>query len=834
MCTLLPVGILERARVEWFATAFGLVVGTTMVFVPYEFGAALFQFIYPYVRPLGSLFLVGSATMLAALLFPNWPAFVGWLGRVLFLGAVGFYWWTATVLPGGLTGLVLYPLLAGLLLLEQARRFRGRGLLAVFIAAVALSFGVLMVLSPHGFIRFSLLAFGPFIRGLGALFLGTGVLLSVGLWRGWLGLSRVALAGLCILFLNMALALGSRGSWAGVGVYAVLTVSCAVLTWVRELPVLSGVRWRLFRGMALASVLPILGAGAVASFVAQRAIEAELRSKAQQAVSAETAWLEQTAYMARSLLRAQSRDPGFIAAVRDGNVEGMSERVDLLENDSGLFDAAWLLDSAGNTLVPSTKLNRIGANHNYANREYFQQTIQGDNAVLLSRPFLTRAGLPFVVFTTQVELGDGRRAVLVGGLSLRRLGLQPTLASRSYHVELFDRRDGTLLRETDRGDVLTRAPVLGMLTPQALSTPEGMLEAFDASGHRLLVAHEQVSETPWTVVVTARLREAFAPVTRMGAWVVAIAVLAGAISLLLSQWVGRDVARRLEALRDGFAALGTPALERRVQAGGDDEFAQLASGFNDMAARIDRTQQELREAINIRDQFLSMASHELRTPLTPLKATLELLIRQSESSQGLTPERQRAIFDRLNRQVDRLTRLIGDMLDVSRLQSGRFALTVAPMDLVTLMHEVMERVQSTRPEREGLLSLAVPDAPLVGRWDAQRLDQLFTNLVENALRYSPPGTPVAVRVREEDGQVRVDVEDRGIGIPAESLPQLFTPFYRAGNAAEHYAGGLGLGLAICREIVERHGGRIQARSEGPGQGTCFTVWLPRAAVSGAT
>ncbi|XHF22538.1 HAMP domain-containing histidine kinase [Corallococcus interemptor] len=228
-----------------------------------------------------------------------------------------------------------------------------------------------------------------------------------------------------------------------------------------------------------------------------------------------------------------------------------------------------------------------------------------------------------------------------------------------------------------------------------------------------------------------------------------------------------------------------------------------------------------------------MASHELRTPLTPLKATLDLLIRQSESGAGPTPERRRAAFERLSRQVDRLTRLIGDMLDVSRLQSGRFALTVAPMDLTALARDVMERIQVSRPERQGVLSLEVPDGPLVGRWDEQRLDQLLTNLVENALRYSPPGTPVRVRVCEEDGQVRMDVEDRGIGIPEESLPQLFTPFFRARNATEHYAGGLGLGLAICREIVERHGGRIQARSEGPGKGTCFTVWLPRAAVADA-
>ncbi|RKG88025.1 sensor histidine kinase, partial [Corallococcus sp. CA053C] len=404
---------------------------------------------------------------------------------------------------------------------------------------------------------------------------------------------------------------------------------------------------------------------------------------------------------------------------------------------------------------------------------------------------------------------------------------------RSYHVEMFDRRDGSLLRETERGEVLTRAPVLELLGADALKQPEGFLEVFDETGRRMVVAHAQVAGTPWTVVVTARLREAFAPVTRMGAWVVAIAVLAGAIALLLSQWVGRDVAERLETLRDGFAVLGTPSVERRVPARGDDEIAQLTLGFNEMAARIDRTQKELREAIAIRDQFLSMASHELRTPLTPLKATLELLIRQSSSGQGMTPERQRETFARLNRQVDRLTRLIGDMLDVSRLQSGRFTLTVAPVDVGALAREVVERIQLTRPERASQLTLEVPEAPLVGRWDEQRLDQLLTNLVENALRYSPPDAPVVVRVHEEADGVRVDVEDRGIGIPQESQSQLFTPFFRARNATEYYAGGLGLGLAICREIVERHGGRIGVKSDGPGQGTCFTVRLPRAAVADA-
>ncbi|WP_279637856.1 sensor histidine kinase [Corallococcus aberystwythensis] len=823
--------LLKRARVEWVAAVIGLVVGTSMVFVPYEFGSSLFQYIYPHVRLLGSLFLVGAGMMLVALMYPAWPAFVGWVGRAFVLAAFAVYWWAVCILPVSPTGTILYLFLMVLLVMEQRTLRRGQGLLLVFLASVALCFGVLMAWAPQDFVRFAMASLGPYMWWAGLLFLLLGTLLTVGLWRRKPLLCRLALGGLALLFLNMTVGVASRRSWAGMGVYSVLTLACALLAGGRQWPVLVGVRWRLFRGMALASVLPIVGVGAMASYLAQEALEAELHGKAQQAVAAETAWLEQTAAMASSLLRVYSRGPGFVALVREGNREGIRERLALLEGESGLFDAAWLLDEAGDTLMPSVRLNR--ANGNFAHRAYFQEAMKGGGQVQLSRPFITRSGEPYIVFTVPMDLGTGRRAFLVGGLSLRRLGLQPMLASPGYQVEIFDHRDGSLLRETARGNVLTRAPVLDLVGARALTRPEGLLETFDATGVRLVVAHAQVAGTPWTVVVTARLRDAFAPVTRMGAWVVAIAVLAGAIALLLSQWVGRDVAQRLESLRDGFAVLGTPSVEQRVPARGDDEIAQLTLGFNDMAARIDRTQKELREAIAIRDQFLSMASHELRTPLTPLRATLDLLIRQLGSGQGTNPERQRETIARLNRQVDRLTRLIGDMLDVSRLQSGRFTLTVAPMDLTALAREVVERIQVTRRERAEQLTLELPAEPLVGRWDEQRLDQLLTNLVENALRYSPPGAPVVVRVREDADGVRVEVEDRGIGIPAESVPQLFTPFFRARNAAEHYAGGLGLGLAICREIVERHGGGIGVRSDGPGQGTCFTVTLPRSAVAEA-
>jgi signal transduction histidine kinase len=655
------------------------------------------------------------------------------------------------------------------------------------------------------------------------LFLVSSFLLTVGTLRGHRTLSRAGAGVLCVLFAIMAMVLAAAGSWTGMELYMVLSLGCLLLATLQRQPQPSGVRWRLFRGMAFASVLPIIAVGALASVLAQKAIERELRGKAQQAVLAEAAWLEQSALMSRALLSTQVQDPSLRGWIRGRNEAALHARFSVLEKVSGQFDEVWMLDGRGDVAVASPRSGPIQGN--FSHRDYFQEARISDG-VYLSRPFLDAAGIPVVAFSSRVDTGTPDPEVFVGGFSLLRLGRQPTLASQSYHVEIFDQRDGRLLRETEHSEVLTRAPILALVKEGELSPSEGLLETFDASGQRLLIAHSQVPSTPWRVVVISRLRQAFAPVTRLSAIVVAVALLAGAVALLLSQWVGRDVAQRLGTLRDGFSALKTLSLEQPIAARGDDEVTQLTVSFNEMAARIEQTQKELREAISIRDQFLSMASHELRTPLTPLKATLELLLRQAEANQVLPLERQRSTLERLRRQVDRLTRLVSDMLDIARLQGGRLSLKRAPMDLSALAREVVDRIQHASREQRTPIQLELPEAPVVGRWDEQRLDQLLTNLVENAARYSPPEAPIRVRLRAEAPRVRIEVEDQGIGIPAESLPSLFTPFYRARNAAQHYAGGLGLGLAICREIAERHGGTIQATSPGPGQGTRFSVSLP--------
>ena len=820
-------GVLHRVRAEWAATAYGLLVGITMVYVPYEFGAKPFQFIYPHIRLLGSAFLVGSAILISTLLYPAWPALIRWLGRVLLVTAFAWYWWFGSVRAGGLTGVLLYPLLVAALSAETLPALRGQGLFSWFLAAIALSFGGLMVVDPSEFAPILYGMLRPALGLVGLLYLGAGMLLVFGLVRQRPGSCRVALAVIGGLFVHMAFVLTTVSAWTGVELYSLLAAGCFCTLALRRLPQPTGVRWRLFRGMALASVLPVLAVGALASVLAQNAMERELRGKALDTMSSEVAWLEQVAEMAHSMVNAQAQDPSFLASVRARDVSALQARINLLEKQSGQFDGAWLLDDTGTPLVVSTQLGQIHGN--YSQRDYFEQ-VQREHLPYLSRPFMGAIGTPFVAFTAPVELGEGRVGVLAGGVSLLRLRIQRTIASRSYDVELFDQRDGLLLHGTEKATVLSRAPVLDLAGAQAFSNPEGpegMFESLDPSGRRLLIAHGQVPGTPWTVAVTVRLRETFAPLTRLSVLVVGIALGAGAIALLLSRWAGRDVAYRLEALRDGFAALGTLPLDRPVPARGDDEVSQLTSGFNEMAARIEHTQQELREAVMLRDQFLSMASHELRTPLTPLKATVELLLRQPQGPPDADSDKRRAMLERLQRQVDRITRLVGDMLDVARLQAGRLTMKRTDVDLIPLAREVVDRIQHSRPERTAAVHLELPEGPLVGQWDEQRLDQLLTNLVENAVRYSPPEAPIHVRLQAEPDEVLIEVVDQGIGISAESLPHLFSPYYRAQNAAVHYAGGLGLGLAISREIVERHGGRLWATSEGPGQGSRFCVRLPR-------
>ncbi|HLH25328.1 MAG TPA: cache domain-containing protein [Chloroflexota bacterium] len=264
---------------------------------------------------------------------------------------------------------------------------------------------------------------------------------------------------------------------------------------------------------------------------------------------------------------------------------------------------------------------------------------------------------------------------------------------------------------------------------------------------------------------------------------------------------------------------------------GPDDLALAEDLARRCALAVDnaRLYKQAQEAVRARDEFLSIASHELRTPLAGVKGFAQVL--QAAQARGqLVPDQLARGLQRIDEASNRLNDLIQDLLDVSRIRMGQLLLRPHPLDLAVLLREVTSRFGEQLDGRHRLVvDLAVEPCTIVA--DAHRIEQILTNLLDNAAKYSPQGGQVHVRLLPSDGGVLVQVQDAGIGLPGESVDSVFEPFGRAPNAARRHIPGMGLGLYICREIAQRHGGRIWAESRGEDQGTTFSLWLPRAAVA---
>jgi PAS domain S-box-containing protein len=225
---------------------------------------------------------------------------------------------------------------------------------------------------------------------------------------------------------------------------------------------------------------------------------------------------------------------------------------------------------------------------------------------------------------------------------------------------------------------------------------------------------------------------------------------------------------------------------------------------------------ERRALARMQSEFMSMITHEWRTPLATVKGHAQLMQRSGAYSA--------AAVQVMVTQVNRLERLVGDLLDISRLEAGRLELQRQPVNLVTLVYAVVAQAQELT--RVHHLRVFAPEHPLIGEWDATRVEQVLHNLLSNAIKYSPDGGEIVVRVEERGHEVQVSVSDQGMGISPEELSHLFQRFYRTAQARAIGMPGIGLGLHISKALIEAHGGRLWAESY-PGKGSTFFFTLPR-------
>jgi signal transduction histidine kinase/ActR/RegA family two-component response regulator len=370
-----------------------------------------------------------------------------------------------------------------------------------------------------------------------------------------------------------------------------------------------------------------------------------------------------------------------------------------------------------------------------------------------------------------------------------------------------------LLAPTDRDAAIAHSILAHAgIDAAACGDPTALVAAIDEGAGAILIAEEVLAAGHGRILVDA--------LSRQPAW--------SDLPVIILTAHGADSPTVLEALEmlGNVSLLERPTRVATLVSTVRSALRARARQYQlrDYLAERGRTEAALRDADRRKDEFLATLGHELRNPLAPIRTALQALRLRLGDEHETAP-----LCAMIERQVKNMVRLVDDLLEVSRITRGKIALRRSP---VTIDDVVRGAIETTRPLMDDAghdFSVSLPTEPLAVIGDTLRLGQVFANLLNNAAKYTPPHGTIRMTVRREGNQVLVAIRDSGIGIPPAMLASVFDMFIQVPRAAEHHYGGLGIGLTLVRDLVDMHGGRVEARSDGPGCGTEIVVRLPLAA-----
>jgi signal transduction histidine kinase len=433
-------------------------------------------------------------------------------------------------------------------------------------------------------------------------------------------------------------------------------------------------------------------------------------------------------------------------------------------------------------------------------------------------------------------------AKYVATLAVQTVGLRPVVDTNGVTNPAVLAVLDTPGQRRVLADVLAQATVTVRLGQQTragfVASPNGTfqvpLEAEAANGQaREPVAADPVRVAaggffPFAVEVTLSDPYTFraTAVSNVAALLAAIALFALGLAVIVAAGLAQRFTTPLRRLTEATRALAEGDLSQRVPAaqvtGGSSELTELAVQFNAMAEQLEESIDIIRRDRDRSRDFLADVSHELRTPIAALRTFNELLQQQAADD----PDARAEFLESSAQQIERLDWLAQNLLELSKLDSGLVMLDLRPDDLRAAVESAVEQARPAARRRGIELSLTTPDRPLRIRHDPQRIGQVVTNLVNNALKFTLRGGSVEVAVRPKLEGAEIEVSDTGVGIGASELPRIFDRFYRGTLANEARGSGSGLGLAIVRSIVDMHGGNVTVDSR-LGKGSRFLVTLPR-------
>ena len=284
-----------------------------------------------------------------------------------------------------------------------------------------------------------------------------------------------------------------------------------------------------------------------------------------------------------------------------------------------------------------------------------------------------------------------------------------------------------------------------------------------------------------------------------------------------------DAQRRFRGYEAGAVDFIQKPIEADILRSKANVFFDLHRQRQIVAAQRDSLEaatQALKEADRRKDVFIAVLAHELRNPVAALHAGMHLLQKRADTDQAPY------IRERMERQLAHLRRLVDDLLDTSRIVEGKISLQKEPVELKTILNSAIEASQANIDASGHSFRLDLPESPIWLVADHTRVAQIVANLLNNAARYTPLGGAIQLRARAVDDDVEIEVHDTGVGIPKEMQARIFQIFAQVEGQQDRATGGLGIGLALVRQLVELHRGSIRVESEGPGQGSCFSVRIP--------
>lgn len=423
--------------------------------------------------------------------------------------------------------------------------------------------------------------------------------------------------------------------------------------------------------------------------------------------------------------------------------------------------------------------------------------------------------------------------VLIGQIDATLSQQAETLTGGVLRVNAANQFDTRALSEYQPTDSNLLFQVWGNDRRLQVTRPRGRLDPLDESGLRISqpVFHSTTSQNVHLRVLSVPLQTTRGPAgvlqialtlglldaaqRTLASVLIILAIISMALAALVGWLItGQALAPLASATQVAMRITRADDLSRRIPFAGNEsrEVGQLIQAFNETLGRLEGLFTSQR-------RFIADVSHELRTPLTVIKGEVSLMRRI-----GQVDEESIASVEG---EVDRLTRLVGDLLLLAQAESGRLPMDMRPVELDTILLEVFQQMHTLAAGKVQLRVHEIDQVQLTG--DRDRLKQVLVNLISNAIQYTPPGGLVSVSLQKTEQQAQITISDSGPGIPAQDLPHIFERFYRGERSRKRTPGaqtsGFGLGLSIAYWITRNHGGSIQVNSQ-PGQGTTFCVWLP--------